>query len=207
MKKNSFIIKIAFFLEKYFAALLLYILGFTYRYRELGNFPKERVVFSFWHRNQIPLLYFKRNKGITILISSSKDGELIAGPARVMGFNTARGSSRRGGLSAVKELIRKAADYSLAISPDGPKGPNMQVKEGALFVAYVTKLPVVPVGVHIEKEWIFKSWDRFRFPKPFSRINVIFDEPFFIDNKDEINSKLDYFQQAMNQAQVKVENF
>jgi len=197
--------KVLFFLEKYLGAALIYLLSITLRYIVIGNKPEGRVVFSFWHRDQIPLLYFRRNEGITILISSSKDGELIAGPAKVLGFNTVRGSSRRKAVTALRQLREVAEKYTLAITPDGPKGPNMVIKDGVLFASYMTHLPIVPVLVEIEKEWLFNTWDKFRFPKPFSRVVVAYGDPIYIETKEEIVEKHSQVQKAMDDSKKKAE--
>jgi len=180
--------KILFFLEKYLAALAVLILGYTFRF-EIYNRPKEdRYIYIFWHRNMIPLLFLHRFEGKVIMISNSKDGELIAGPARVLGFRTARGSSRKGSSKAIRDMIKLSRDHSLAVTPDGPKGPRYTVKPGLLNLAYVTKLPLIPVVVDIKTEKIFNSWDRFRLPFPFSRINVGYGDPIQIKEKPDPNS-------------------
>jgi hypothetical protein len=156
------------------------------------------VIFAFWHRNMLPLLYLHRKQGIVILISSSKDGELIAGPARVLGYNTARGSSRRGGSSAVKKMVKLSSKCSLAITPDGPKGPSRKIKDGLLYLSYLAGIPIVPVAVDIEKETVFDSWDKFRLPHFFSRVNITYGKPLQILSKMEISTKMAEIQAAMD---------
>lgn len=186
-----------FWLEKYLAAAFVTLLGITLRVRISGNIPPGNVIYAFWHRDMIPLLFFRQKEGIVILISSSKDGELIAGPARVLGFQTARGSSNRGGVKAFKEIIKLAKSNSIAITPDGPKGPMKIIKPGILHLAYLTKLPILPVAVSIKKEKIFSSWDKFRLPLPFSQVSIRYGKPFLIANKDEIEKKSVLLQQIM----------
>jgi lysophospholipid acyltransferase (LPLAT)-like uncharacterized protein len=190
--------KYLFWLEKYTAAIFVTILGVTFRWKLKGSVPQGSVIYAFWHRNMLPLLFLRQKEGAVILISSSKDGELIAGPARVLGFQTARGSSSRGGANAFKEILKLSKNYSIAITPDGPKGPMCVAKPGILHLAYLTKLPIIPVSVHIEKEKLFSSWDKFRMPLPFSWITVEYGEPIFINSKADIKSKLDELQNIMN---------
>ncbi|MBN2460744.1 MAG: lysophospholipid acyltransferase family protein [Candidatus Cloacimonetes bacterium] len=189
--------KILFFLEKYLAASLVLIMGATFRYNIRKPPPGQKVIYTFWHRNMIPLLYLHRKGGEVILISSSKDGELIAGPAEVLGFNTARGSSRRGGSKAVRQMIKLAADHSLAVTPDGPKGPRCQIKKGLLQLAYFTGLPILPIAVDIKQEKVFNSWDRFRVPAPFTRINVTYGDPIPVNSREDTES-LPLVQQIMD---------
>ena len=186
-----------FWIEKYVAACFVLLLGSTLRIHEYGEELTENVIYAFWHRNMIPLLYFRKFRNIVILISSSKDGELIAGPAHVLGFLTARGSSSRGAISASKSLLKQAKKYSLAITPDGPKGPMKKLKPGLLQLAYLTKLPIVPVDVDIKWEKVFSSWDQFRLPLPFSKVNIRFGEPIYVKIKEEIDEKSAELQKNM----------
>jgi len=195
--------KIIFFIEKHIIAILLLLLGFTFRYKLLTPQPKGIVVYAFWHINIIPLLLLRKFEKIVILISSSKDGELIAGPAKVLGFQPVRGSSRRGGSKAVKEIIKLSKRFSIGITPDGPKGPNKKIKEGLLHIAYFTHLPIISVAVDIQREKVFNSWDKFRLPKPFSKINVSYGEPIYIKSKDEIISKIEVVQNSLDELTLK----
>ena len=191
--------KFLFFIEKYLAAKFVLILGFTLRIKVLKKPPKEKVIYSFWHRNIIPLLFSRKFEKVVVLISSSKDGELVAGPCRVLGFKTARGSSTRDGIKAMKEMVKFSQKHSIAITPDGPKGPREEIKDGLLYLAYLTKLPIIPVAVDIQKELVFNSWDRFRLPVPFSRVNISYGESIFVNTKEEIKSKLIEVQKAMEE--------
>ncbi|MCF7792750.1 MAG: DUF374 domain-containing protein [Candidatus Cloacimonetes bacterium] len=193
--------RILFFLEKYLAAWFVLILGKTLRFNLRNQPPKGNVIYAFWHRNMIPLLYLHRKQGNVILISSSKDGELIAGPAHVLGYNTARGSSRRGGSSAVKKMIKMSKKFSLAVTPDGPKGPNQKIKDGLLYISYFTRNPIVPVALDLQKEKVFNSWDKFRLPHLFSHVNITYGKPLQIMEKSEIDTRLAEVQDAMDKLE------
>ena len=190
--------KIVFFIEKHIIAILLLLLGFTFRYYLLTTHSKGIVIYAFWHRNIIPLLLLRKFEKIVILVSSSKDGELIAGPAKVLGYQPVRGSSRRGGSKAVKEIIKLSNRFSIGVTPDGPKGPKEKIKDGLLYIAYFTHLPIIPVAVDIQREKVFNSWDGFRLPIPFTKINVSYGKPIYIKSKDEVKSKLALVQEVMD---------
>jgi lysophospholipid acyltransferase (LPLAT)-like uncharacterized protein len=189
--------KLFFTLEKYLGSALVLALGATLRIKRTGIQPKEPVIYAFWHRNMIPLLYLHRYQKIGIMISSSKDGELIAGPCKALGYVPVRGSSTRGGSQAVRQMVKHSRRHCCAITPGGPKGPAQEVKDGLLYLAYAAKRPIVPVGVQINKEWIFNSWDRFRFPKPFARITVHYGLPIGILTKEDITGKHAQVQAAL----------
>lgn len=191
------------FLFKYISAFIVKILGITWIYSLQTPRPKEKVIYTFWHRNMIPLMYLHRGENIVILASSSKDGELIAGPAKLFGYKSARGSSSRKGSSATRKLIKFAKVNSLGITPDGPKGPSEKIKNGVTFLSYFTKLPIVPVAVDINKEKVFNSWDRFRLPHFFSKINITYGDPININTKEEIEGKREFLQNTLDELTIK----
>lgn len=141
----------------------------------------ENVIFVFWHDQLLPLVWVHRNEGIVVLVSEHDDGEYIARLLERYGCSTVRGSSTRGGASGTRGLVRAAREgKDLALATDGPRGPRHRVKDGALLVAGLTGLPLVPIGVSAEPAWRLPSWDRFLVPKPFSTVAVVWGEPIRI---------------------------
>lgn len=180
---------IVLFIEKYLAAVLVYIFGITWKFQKNKDFKSDEVIYTFWHRNLLPLMYLHKNQGAVILVSKSNDGALIAAPAEVLGYKTVRGSSSRGGSSALKSLIRQSKNNSLAITPDGPKGPIYELKDGVMTLALLTKKPIIPIAVNIDREKVFDSWDRFRFPKLFSKISVKYGDPIYVKSKEDLETQ------------------
>lgn len=185
-------------LEKYLGAWLLLLLNCSLRFEDkLHNYSTKPVIYVFWHRNLLPLVIKHRNQNGVVIISSSKDGQLIAGPAEVLGYKTVRGSTTRGGGRAFRELLKLAKNHVVGITPDGPKGPAEQMTDGALYLALLTGVPIIPIGVDISKEWIVRSWDRFRIPKPFSRIGIYYGEPLYVLKKEDIPWKMQEIQEQL----------
>jgi lysophospholipid acyltransferase (LPLAT)-like uncharacterized protein len=122
--------------------------------------------------------------GAAVMVSSSKDGELIAGPLSELGYVPVRGSSSFMGSSAMREMIKISQKISLAITPDGPKGPCYTFHPGLFQIAYLAKIPIVAVAVNADKEWLFNSWDKFRFPKPFAKLTIIYSDPIQVNSKE-----------------------
>lgn len=119
--------------------------------------------------------YSKFNPGM--MISQSRDGELIAGVANRSGWLTRRGSSSRGGKKAMDEMIDHLLTNRLgAHILDGPRGPIGKVKAGVIKMVLEADALVVPFYVQAEKAWFFNSWDRFMLPKPFSKVTLIFGD-------------------------------
>lgn len=141
----------------------------------------RQVIFCTWH-NRLALsmkLYFHfglrhhQTAGLAGLVSASKDGAFLAAILERFGVQPVRGSSSRRGPQALLELTTWAErGYDLAITPDGPRGPIYKVQDGAMALAQITGLPIVPASYHLQWKIRLKSWDRFQIPLPFSRCDI-----------------------------------
>jgi len=115
------------------------------------------------------------------LISASRDGGLIAALVERYGYGTIRGSSSRGGASALLRLAEVfASGTHIVFTPDGPRGPVYQLGQGVIFLAQKCNAEIVPANIEYSSCWRFKSWDRFILPRPFSRVHVIFGAPIHV---------------------------
>lgn len=180
--------KLLNYLERKLAALLLRAFRASIRF-DVQNQPtrdQEPVIYTFWHRNLIYCTLQRAGDPVVVMISSSKDGELIAGPVAELGFIPVRGSSTRQGSEALKGMLRWARTNPLAITPDGPKGPVGTIHPGLWQIAILAKIPVVGVACDASREWIFNSWDRFRFPKPFAKVRMRYSEPINLSSRDDV---------------------
>ncbi len=147
------------------------------RFRSRGR----PVIFVFWHGQLLPLVHYHRGERIVVLVSEHDDGEYITRVIRRNGFGVVRGSSTRGGTKGLRGLVRAARrGHDLALTPDGPKGPRGEFKPGALAVAQMTGLPIVPLAVGASAGWRFRSWDGFLVPKPLSRLTIEYLPPTFV---------------------------
>ncbi|MFL5574431.1 MAG: lysophospholipid acyltransferase family protein [Gemmatimonadaceae bacterium] len=160
-------------------------LASTWRVRVVHHEPvdalraeREPVVFAFWHGQMLPLLFHHRDEGVAILISSHRDGEIIARIAHRFGFRTVRGSTSRGGGRALLGLVRELErGGEVAVTPDGPRGPAERFAPGALIAAQRANAHIVPVAATADRAWRLRSWDRFLVPKPFARVTVAYGPP------------------------------
>ena len=140
---------------------------------------QEKYIFAFWHDGLLAPLVIRTK--VRVLISEHADGELIAQVCRHLGFGVIRGSSARGGLRALLEMIRTAHEPAhLGITPDGPRGPRRELQAGTIMVASQTGIPVLPFGVGFSRAWRAPSWDRFAVPRPFSTLVGVVGEPIHI---------------------------
>jgi hypothetical protein len=180
--------KFLFYLERKLAAKLLLLLRKSIRFNVVNQETSDniRCIYMFWHRNLLPLTMQRVYSNAGVLVSSSTDGELIAGPLIELGYIPIRGSSTREGSKAMLEMIRAAKQISLAITPDGPKGPSGTIHPGIFQIALLAKIPIVAIAADTDREWVFNSWDRFRFPKPFSRVTAVYSDPIYVESKESI---------------------
>lgn len=149
------------------------------------------VIYAFWHRYQILMAYEKRGCGALVLVSRSRDGELIARVVERFGLRTARGSSSRGGGTALRELLDGVrSGRSAAFTPDGPRGPFRSVQPGVLALAEKTGAPIVPLAWAGSRVKELSSWDRFLIPLPFGRYEVVFGEPLRVGGEAEAADRL-----------------
>ena len=123
------------------------------------------------------------------------------------GFGLVRGSSTRGGLKALRDFARAAqgGQGDLIVTLDGPKGPARVAKSGALFTASLTGLPIVPVGMWVDRAWRLKSWDRLVIGKPFSRVTVFYGEELQIPRgvpREELETT---YRKQLEEAMAEVE--
>lgn len=141
----------------------------------------EPVIFAVWHGRLLPLTYHHRERGIAALISQSGDGEYIARVVEGWGYEPVRGSSSRGGREALRSLVKRARrGQSLAITPDGPRGPRQKLQPGIITAAQLTGLPIIPLAGGASRAWWPGGWDRFCVPKPFARVRVLYGEPRYV---------------------------
>ena len=148
------------------------------------NYPKVKCVFALWHEHQCGVFSCNENRKTCIMVSSSKDGEIISRAANAMGVTTVRGSKTRGGAKASLEMIKKIneEDMNGALTIDGPKGPKRIVKKGIIEIAKITNTPIVPaVWWSPQKTFLkFNSWDNFRFPLTGTKLVMLFGEPIYL---------------------------
>jgi hypothetical protein len=138
-------------------------------------------IFVFWHAQLLPLVHYHRNEGVVVLVSEHADGEYITQVIHRHGFETARGSSTRGGVRGLKGVLRAAREgRDVAFTPDGPRGPRQEFKLGAVVAARLTGLPLVPLALGASRAWYLRSWDRFVIPKPFSKIRIRYGPPRWV---------------------------
>jgi lysophospholipid acyltransferase (LPLAT)-like uncharacterized protein len=76
------------------------------------------------------------------------------------------------------------------------------VHDGVILLSQKTGAPIVPLAWAGSRVKILSSWDRFRVPLPFGRLEVYFGAPFLIP---EGTDGQEHVRQALNAAQAEAE--
>ncbi len=176
-------IPLGYYLLRFYLSLLrIRVIGEEIALGSLTDYG--RLIAAVWHQRFLPALaYVTKFKHFepVIMISQSRDGELAARFAERLGLVPVRGSSSRGGTTALAAIIEALKKYLVVIHiVDGPTGPKGVVKPGLISMAQVSGAVILPVIVSAKKAWIIGSWDRFLIPKPFSEVTIEWGQPFVV---------------------------
>lgn len=144
------------------------------------------LVFALWHGEVFAFPFKCQDWRIFTIVSRSTDGEYLARLLQDQGIFPLRGSSSRGGLAALLRGVKIMREKGMhaCITVDGPRGPRHEVKDGALYLAHRAGAHIVPMRAVYTRAKVFASWDRFALPCPFSRVTMIFGEPYTIEAEE-----------------------
>jgi len=137
-------------------------------------------IYLFWHEYILFPLSIRGHCNLAMLLSRHSDAEILSYVARHLGFDCVRGSSNRGGVAALRELLRKSRSMHLTITPDGPRGPRRVMSAGPIFLASRLGRPLVLMGMGYHRPWRLGSWDCFAVPRPFSRGRAVVSPELYL---------------------------
>jgi lysophospholipid acyltransferase (LPLAT)-like uncharacterized protein len=195
-----------------FAAVLIKLISLTIRWERKGftesgltSTDSKAMIMAFWHGRMLmaPWAYRalrrgKRHKSY-MLISRHGDGRLIATAMRLLGIGSVAGSSSRGGMAAMRELVRRSREgCDLGITPDGPRGPRYVCKDGVVSLARLSGLAIYPFSYSTKDPWRLSSWDGMIIPRPFSRGVAIFGAPLKLDPNEDLEGARNRIQDALH---------
>jgi len=168
---------------------------------------QDTGIAAFWHYSFLYLFWYLKKYPATIMVSASKDGAYIAELARQMGHVPVRGSSNRGGVKALLEIIRTMGDRGLnaAIVADGSQGPPRKVQAGCILMASRSGKPIFPIVWACNRFIRFNSWDQTLLPLPFSTLIVRHGEPLHVPPSlpaDQVEPYRLELEQRLNQIYV-----
>lgn len=212
--KDGFWYRVSLRVVPFIFVWLTCIWFFTCRIQTHGQIYRDQIdarqapaVASFWHYTILFIFYFMRKDDAVAMVSGSKDGEYISRVANKMGHATVRGSRKKGGLQAIKSLIRyMRKGQNAAIVADGSQGPARVVQAGSIVLASRTGAPVLPMLWSCNRYKRFDSWDGTALPLPFSKIDFFYGEPLFVPQKiqsDEIEKYRMILENRLNDLYTK----
>ena len=170
---------------------------------------QQAFLVAFWHGRLLYPAMSHTGLGITPLISLSRDGEMIASTIEKLGYRTIRGSGSRRSRQAMEEMIelaRKPGEI-LVITPDGPRGPRHVLQPGVVKIAREAGIPILPLSFAAKRPIVFKSWDRFQFWKPFSRLVMIYGDPITLDSQGDFVEQADQVREALLAVEQKCDSW
>ena len=164
-----------------------------------------KAIYCSWHQRLVFHPWHLSKKGVTVMVSQSRDGEFAARFINALGLGDVRGSSTRGGMGALIKLtqiiVRGEANGGMVV--DGPLGPARVAKMGAVLIAKRSKVPLIPIMWGTNRCWVLNSWDRFIIPKPFARIIYCYSEPIWVPETaedDELEKYRKLLEDSLNTA-------
>lgn len=201
--------KLLHFLAPHIIRMIISTFGITYKQEWQGREHLDQLkangknwILSTWHNNILGDSLLLRDQNLVSMVSTSTDGMIAAKVLELMGNQTIRGSTSRGGVKVLLRMIKEIkSGLNGAITPDGPRGPRFVLKEGAISIAQKTGAALVPLHYESTNQWTFeKSWDQQKLPKPFSTLIISIGEPFFVPEKlsrDEFEAVRQEFENRM----------
>lgn len=140
-------------------------------------------IFVFWHEYISFPVSLWGQCNVAMLVSQHRDAQWLVDAAHYLGYETVRGSTKRGGADAVRQLKYVCRRRNLAITPDGPQGPRRQMAMGPVYLSSRLEIPLIPIGFAYDRPWRCPTWDRFAIPRPFSRARSIWGPRMHIPRK------------------------
>lgn len=160
-----------------------------------------------WHNRLMffPALFPKAARKKTIaVISASRDGQYVADLVSFFGIQAVRGSSKKGGASALFGALANLKNgFNISFTPDGPRGPKYTMSKGPIILASQLQAPIVPLSINASRYWQIKSWDNFQIPKPFAKLTIVVGDPITVPaslTHDDIKK----YQEIVRQALLKI---
>lgn len=144
----------------------------------------KRYLYCIWHDQLMMTIFSGRPQQMAGLVSRHQDGSYLAESMKLVGIEPVRGSTRHGGAKAMRQMLDVTEQLHIAITPDGPRGPRREIKNGIVFLASHSERLIIPTAYLCKRCWKFQgSWTDMMIPKPFTRIVVVGGTPFKVPRK------------------------
>ncbi len=194
----------------------LSLLGRTWRLEWIRGelveeYARKGCIFAFWHGQALIPAWAYRKKGVAVMVSLHRDGEIMNRALARLGFKRIRGSTSKGGnsaLSAMAALLKRGG--LAAITPDGPRGPRFKVHPGVFLLAARTGSPILPCGIAARSKWVLRSWDAFMIPKPFTKVRIAAGDPIHVSpnlDREELGRRGERLKEILMNLNDQAERF
>ena len=192
--KSSFAGRIASLLIGAYIRLVSSTSRWTYvnvdRFHEAAN-EGHGVILAFWHGRMLmlPKVRSLTDRRAHMLISSHRDGEIIANGVKSFGIEFIRGSAAnpkkpqkdKSGAPAITQMLAALGNGDVVgLTPDGPRGPGRRSKIGVIRLAKMSGAPIVPGAFSVSRGKELKTWDNFLVAAPFSRGYYVAGDPIYV---------------------------
>jgi lysophospholipid acyltransferase (LPLAT)-like uncharacterized protein len=181
---------------------LIWLLTATYRVQPIRGAEHIEPFISkgnvcapcYWHQQHVlcsTLIrsWVKRGFKACFLVSGSVDGEVPQRIAKAWGAEVIRGSANQSGALALRDMQGMMKNgYSIVTTADGPRGPKYEFKMGAVLMARISAVPIIPIGSAADRAWTLKRWDNFMIPKPFARVAITVGAPYCVPKDAPLDS-------------------
>lgn len=188
-----------------FFTLYIRIVGWTSSIRYYGEkeLPDTPHIYAFWHCYILLLSYSHRGRAVRVVASISKDGDISARANKQFGHRIIRGtasSTKEGAKTAIKIIKCLKNGNSVALTPDGPKGPRFELKKGVCYISMKSQTPIIPIAWASSRFKTLGTWDRTLLPLPFSKIVLVNGKPIYVNPEDDLNSMSVKVAEELNNA-------
>ena len=158
-----------------------------------------------WHGRMLMGLAEHANLGYTVLVSPSKDGDLMDTLLPRFGYRVIRGSSSRTGARSLRAMLRDLqSGGTVVVTPDGPRGPRHSGSAGVIWLARATGYPILPCGFVADRAWRLKSWDAFTIPKRGANVAMVFGKPMYVERQID-NAKVQALSDTLTERMLAAE--
>ncbi|MBE76384.1 MAG: hypothetical protein CMG41_01410 [Candidatus Marinimicrobia bacterium] len=167
------------------------------------------VIISVWHGNLlVPFMHLAKNNYYG-LAGTNRDAEIISKIGLKLGWKLLRGSSSDRGPEIFTEIVKLLDNPPclIAMTPDGPKGPERIPKPGIIRAAQKTGAVIIPVSSCSTKNWQFINWHTFFLEKPFGKIFLEYGPPISFNKNDNFESCKNILIDSMNKIEQTNRNY
>ena len=152
----------------------------TVTWRFVGKLPTDDgCIMLTWHEELFPVLKAGSHQDWIVIISASKDGDMLERLILPWGYRTIRGSASKHdkAVAVLRDTIKLVKHNKLTIGSDGPRGPRRKIKIGMLLAAQISGKPIYLVRIRGKGIRLEKAWDKLLIPYPFAKIQVLTEGP------------------------------